>query len=253
MAAVLAPWYPRMFEIQPEIEWSSQHSNGAACGHKNRAKSLNANFFQASAAAAVFDYAAEIDLRLAESTYRNFGYDSLTISGRYLLADDVSGASPFSAIATLSVSSAARTAVRDLTSFHHGKLEGILHLSVGKESACGQFWTSRYWGTVGLGMADVGSPWLHARLCAEINHMDRHSGLIFVDGLVGFGQKDLSLHHFKGYGPIAHRSLDVGLNYKYAFEMGLNVDIGYSYRLVARNFPKHTNNFYLALGYPFGL
>lgn len=252
-AVDLAPWYPRMFEIQPALEWTNQHSSCVASSRGNFKNGIHANFTSVSAAAAAFSWAGELDLVMADTSSRNFGFDSVYISGRYKIADDVSAVDPVSAVATLSVCSASKQALRDLTSFHHGKLEFIGHISVGKEFSSREFWISRFWGALGVGCADVGSPWLHARLCTEKNVQDQHGLMAFLDFLLGFGGKGISHHHFHGYGPIAHRSIDLGVAYRYAFEWGLESSLCYSYRVWAENFPKNTNTFCLVLGYPFGL
>lgn len=253
-AADLSPWYTKAFEIHPEVTATMDHSGGISGCKSSRHKNVHAGFLLASAKASAFDWSGEMEVLLAGGSFRSFGLDSAALTARYQLTDDVSGQSPFSSVASLSVCSATRNAVNDLCSFHHGKLEAAFHLSIGKEFSCGQFWLLRSWGALGLGVADVGSPWAHLRLCTETNNPDQSRWNLFLDGLYGFGTKDLaSRHSFHGYGPIAHRSLDLGASYSYTFENNLETTISYSYRLYARNFPKNTNRLSLTLSYPFGL
>lgn len=250
----LAPWYSRMFEIHPFITGLTQYSSSVQSSHGDFDRNLHANFLNGGVHVAAYNWAGEIDLSLAESSKRNFGFDSITFTGRYQIWDDVALIDPVSVVATLSFSSASRTAVNDIASFHHGKFKTIAHISVGKEFPCQQFWLSRFWSAVGAGFADVGSPWWHFYLCAEKNIFDRHRWMIFMESLVGCGSKSLSRKKsFHGYGPIAHRSVDFGINYRFSLECGLKVSLEYSYRVYAQNFPKNTNSAALSLLYPFGL
>lgn len=248
----LAPWYPNVFEVQPKVSYLWQHSSRLDSSRGDFGPSLHANFLHSSVSMAYYDWYGELETLLAESSYRYFNFDSAALSVRYHLANDISLADPVSMVATFSVMQAIRKAVNDPTSFHHGKLEGIAHISLGKEYSCHEFWTDRLWGAVGLGLADVGSPWWHVQLNLERNWLDQQFLALFCDILVGWGGKGLP-HRFYGYGPIAHRSLDLGVNYQYSFNNGLKASCSYAYRIFARNFPKDTNSLMVSLVYPFGL
>jgi len=68
-------------------------------------------------------------------------------------------------------------------------------------------------------------------------------------------QNPKSLHpgHFRGYGNIHHQSIDLGLSYRYLFDIGLNVELSYSYRCFAKNCPQNVNAIMCMFEYPFGL
>lgn len=250
----LEPWYPRMFEIHPFLTGITQHSSSVQSPHGNFDHDLRANFLNCGAYVAYYDWSGELDLSLSESSLRSFGFDCFTCTGRYQIWDDVALVDPVSVVASVSLTAASRNALYDPSTFHHGKFESIVHVSVGKEIPYEQFWLSHFWGAIGLGTADVGSPWWHFYLCAEKNALDKHRWLVFIDSLIGCGGESLARNKpFHGYGPIAHRSVDLGIDYRYSFECGLKASLGYSYRLYARNFPKNTNSFSFTLLYPFGL
>lgn len=255
LAAVnLEPWYPPLFEIQPFVSGLSQHSSSVESPHGNFEHGLHANFLNCGASISYFEWAGELDLSLAETSKRTFSFDHLSFTARYQIADDVALVDPLSVVASLTVNTASRTALTDIATFHHGRCEAIAHLSLGKEIPSGQFWFSRLWGALGMGMADKGSPWWHFHLCAEKNVFDRQRWMIFMDSLIGCGVNSLARHKsFHGYGSIAHRSVDLGVNYRYSFECGLQAFFGYSYRIYAQNFPQHTNSFLISILYPLGV
>jgi len=252
-AVELAPWYPRVFEVQPELGVRSQFSRKIASDHRNCHHSLHATFVNGSIAIPYYQWYGQVELEFADSSHRTFGVDHATMALCYQVLDDVSGVFPVSLVLSGSLSTATRAALNDLSSFHHGKFEGIVHIAVGKEFSSDQFWCSRFWGAVGLGVADVGSPWFHTKLCAEKNFCNQQRWSVFADGLFGIGDRTLSYQHFHGYGPIAHRSVDLWMTYRREFDCGLRATIGGSYRVYAHNFPKQAISGLISFLYPFGL
>lgn len=250
----LAPWYPEMFEIHPFVRGLTQHSSCVDSPKGDFDRHLHANYLEGGVYAAAFDWAGELNVLFGESSYRSFGFDRCMVTGRYQIWDDVALVDPVSIIASFSLSSASRIAVDDIASFHHGKCEAMAHISIGKEFPCAQFWLSRFWSAVGIGIADVGSPWWHLHFCAEKNVLDTQRWRIFMDSLVGCGGQSLfCTESFHGYGPIAHRSIDLGIDYRYSFECGVDASLIYSYRIYSQNFPKDTSSLSVFFVYPFGL
>lgn len=253
-ATELSPWYPPIFQVQPSITFLTQHSTSIASSHGDFHRCLDANFLHGSLSGAYYDWYGELEVLLAQDTHRNFGFDSATGTIRYLLSDDVPGESFFSSVVGISIRSATRPALEDLSSFHHGKFEGMLHLSLGKEFSSDQNWNTRFSGILGLGVSDVGSPWIYGRLGAEKYYCLNQQMGIFLDGLYGFGGNALSRkENFHGYGPIKHRSIDLCAEYSYLFEYGAKATLGASYRLYAYNFPKQAYSISVSFLYPFGL
>ena len=128
------------------------------------------------------------------------------------------------------------------------------HVAVGKEFECRQFWTSRIWGMGAVGIGDVGSVWVKGDLVWEHNWWDRQQCSLFTHTLWGLGEKRLNLAiPFKGYGSIAHQSVDLGGRYAYFFECGITLHVEYAYRVYARNCPERTSIASIGLKYDFGL
>lgn len=250
----LEPWYPRIFEINPYATLLTQLSSAVQSPHGDFDRGLHANFFNSGAYAAYYDWGGELDVSFAESSERCFGFDSCGCTVRYLIWDDVALVDPLSVVASLSLRAVGKTALNDLSTFHHGRNEAVAHISAGKEVPFKQFWFSRFWGTVGFGIADAGSPWWHFHLSGERNACDKQRWRLFVDSLIGCGGRSLRCGKpFHGYGSISHRSVDVGADYRYTFESDLQATLSYCYRVYSRNFPKNTNSISLSFLYPFGL
>lgn len=253
-ATELAPWYPPIYQVQPCITLLTQHSRSVASSHGDFEQPLHANFLHGSLSGAYYDWYGELEVLLAQEPQRHCGFDSAAGTIRYLLSDDVPGDSFFSSVVALSIKSASRRALYDLSSFHHGLLEGVLHLALGKEFSTGQYWSSRFSAVIGLGTADVGSPWIYSRLGAEMQQSVNQQLGLFLEGLFGLGGEALSRRRdFHGYGPIAHRSIDLCAGYSYLFAYGSKATLGASYRLYARNFPQQAYSFSISFLYPFGL
>jgi len=198
-------------------------------------------------------YSLEVEVNTAGTTANNFGWNDAIVTCRYQLMDDISGEDFVSAVAGVSISRARPKFVRDISTFHHGTWEYLFHGSIGKEEPCGPTWASRAWGLVGLGVANEGSVWVVSRLEYERNACDRYWYGVFLDGLFGMGCQDLVIDSFTGYGPIKHRSVNLGGEFTYSFWENGTLTLKYSFRVWAENFPAYTNLATIEFHYPFGL
>ena len=91
------------------------------------------------------------------------GIDHLRATGRYIVLDDVAG-DPISLTAGLSYIESFIPGLHDVSSFHHGRAEGELFLSVGKERRAWASWIRRWWAAGAIGIGDRGSPWLRGNV-----------------------------------------------------------------------------------------
>jgi len=253
-ATETAPWYPRAFEIRPCAEYQYQYFRKVNSGHHDFSYLSHDSFLNLNIGVPYYNWYGECELLFAGTRHRSFGYDSFRLTARYQILDDVSGDDNFSVIPGLTLITAPKIAVHDIGSFHHGKLEGEAFISAGKEFSCKEYWTSRFWGILGVGTADVGSPWIRFNINWERNYWDVYSWGVFVNTLWGLGGDRLSSpHHFRGYGPIQHQTIDLGAIFHYAFEFGGEATIKYAYRVYAKNFPENANLITIRFCYPFGL
>lgn len=247
------PWYPRYLELQPRATWRYQQYEKVDTGRETRRHASHDNFLTLSLSGAYDKWCLEIEATGAATRHQHFNLDDLSLTGRYLwLNEDVGD--PVSLTTGLTATQVITLARHDISCFYHGGIEAEAHLALGSEIICEQFWRSRWWGVFGVGIADIGSPWLRGELAWEYNGWDCQRLRLFANSLWGLGHNHLTLkHHFHGYGPIRHQSVDIGLLYSYHFEAGAIVDLSYAYRAFARNCPAYANQVLVSLLYPFGL
>ncbi len=257
-----APWFPKEFELQAKAAYLFENFQNVASSSGTFHRSQSNQFIDLSLGGAYYDWNserqwewyAEVEAVFNYNNRQHFGLDCLNIAGRYMLMDDVDLSDPISLIAGAFLTKATKPAVHNLGSFHHAQFEFGAFLSAGKELSCHEFWVWRGWGSLGLGIGDVGSPWLEASLQLEKNYRNMHSIKLSLEGLYGFGGNSLkACRHFKGYGPINHRSLDLCASYSYTFSWEGVISLAMAHRVFARNFPSNANMLMLSLNYPFSL
>lgn len=266
-ATEYSPWFGPVLEIEgratayvvtyPSIEASerSPYQNFPVDRHDIREVSSSTNgFLDLSASIApTEDISAELELVLADTQHRNFGVDSILLTGRYRLWNDIVG-DPLSLSIGIQAIDVFKPAWHDLSVFHHGGIACEAHVAAGKEFECMQFWTTRIWGVGAIGIGDVGSPWVKGDLVWDHNWWDLHEVRLFAHTLWGLGGDRLNLTQpFKGYGSIRHQSVDIGARYSYFMECGLWVKFEYAYRVFARNCPEKASIVTLGIQYNFGL
>lgn len=256
--AHLKPWFDH--ELVPLLEGSytlQKYDKVKVKNHSTPYQSLD-HFLNLGVFGAFAPYSVELETAFAGTTCHNFNWEDVRLTGRYQLSNDISGESPVSAVLGATISRTDRKFVEDISTFHHGRWEYLFHGSVGKEFACGPTWNSRFWGLAGFGVADEGSIWFFSHLEAEGNACGKYWYGIFLNGLMGLGDKPLSpcdflACDFLGYGPIQHRSLDLGAHLNISLWEYGTLEAKYSYRVFAYNFPGNAHLLTLRYEYPFGL
>lgn len=249
-----SPWFGKVYEVETQIQATVEtyRSINTKNGTWHR-PSCDAFFDLSASTVRPEGIALEFEAITAVTRHRNYGFDSLLLTGRYPFMNDVVG-DPLSITAGITLSKVFKPARHDLGIFHHGGIELEAHVAAGKEFSCMQFWTSRVWGVYGVGIADLGSPWMRGDLVWEHNWWDTARAGVFVHTLWGLGHRALKKKcHFHGYGPIHHQSIDLGVYYRHDFYCGIALTAEYAFRAFARNCPQHASFFILRLLYPFGL
>lgn len=209
-------------------------------------------FLNVSLSNAYQDLGLELEMTAANTFYQRGKLDQLKMTGRYVILDDL--LQDFvSLTAGLSLTQAFHHSLYDKSSFHHGYHEGEIFLASGKEWSFSQNWHSRLWGVVGLATAINRSfPWLHVESTYERRWKDKHEGRIGIKTLYGFGHQKLK-DPFKGYGFIAHRSVDLFLRYTYLIDFFGQTSVELSQRLYSKNFASSAFSLTFQLLYTFGL
>lgn len=247
----LKPWYPRTCEIQAGISEQLQYFRAIKRPHHSLPYNSFDSFTTLSTELTAFQYSVELETTLAATRRQSFCFDNIRLTGRYQLFDDLNG-DWLSVVAGTTLTQSFLNSLRDPSSFHHGILEAEVHLSFGREFSCRNVWLSRWWGLLGFGCGDHGSPWLRGHLEWEHNWLDQQHLALFAETLWGLGGNNFHFP-FRGYGSIRHQSVDIGARYTYIFENYARLSVEYSYRPYARNFPENTNRLELKFIYPFWL
>ncbi len=144
--------------------------------------------------------------------------------------------------------------LRDVSSPYHAQGNFELGLAAGKEIDRTYDWIWRFWGFLGTGIANRGSPWLRPLLAVETKVAQRHKFKLFSEGYFGFGEQSrVNINNFKGYARIEHRSVDLGLNYTYLFKIWGALGVQYAYRVYAFAFPRHASTVRVEYRLPFSL
>lgn len=247
----LKPWYARSLQLYGSLDYRFQSYASVDAPSSQKKYSSDDHFLDANLSIVFDPYSIQVESVWADTRKRNFDWDHLAISGRYLWLDDDIG-DPFSFNTGITLSRAWKEAVNDISSFHHGQNEAFFHASLGKQEIVGSSWLTRWWTVLGIGIADRWTPWIVANASYEWNQYDPHRLRLYINSLWGCGTKKLDVCDFGGYGPIDHRSIDVGFRYSYEFDYWGFVFIDYARRMYAHNYPDNTNLLTISYIYPFG-
>lgn len=253
LATELKPWFENEYEVELRSSVLYQNYSSIAVSHHRFRRHANDAFITLSATYPYRRYCGEFEATVANTRKQNSRWDNFRVTGRCQLMSELSGS--FITLTTgITLSQAFSLALHDISSFHHGHLEGEFHLSFGKMygQRCCQDYMFRWWSIFGIGTSDIGSPWIREEIACEYNDRDVQQWRFFANTLWGVGQKNLHDRSFKGYGSINHQSVDVGIRYSYAINCWGTFIIQYARRLYASNFPQNVNLALIELYVPFG-
>lgn len=253
-AADLKPWFGNDYDAEIHFSTLYQNYKGVEAPHHRYSKrNENDVFFNFSLEYPYQRYCGEFEAILAHTRHQNCRWDNFQFTGRYKWLDDNEG-DPVSLVIGLTFIEPFSRALHDISSFHHGHIEGEINLSFGKQygSCLNEDWVYRWWNVVSFGVADVGSPWMWEDVAFEHNLYSVHRIRYFLHSLWGFGKNNLSEKHFKGYGSIQHRSVDLGIRYSYNLGCRGSLSIQYARRVYAHNFPDNANLVLFEYNLPFG-
>lgn len=250
----LQPWLGNFYEFEVRSSFLYQGYSRLSVGNHTKKHSSNDLFLNLSICNSKPDPEVGLELELTQAlTRRQKGeIDQIKLTGRYMWMDDIAGDS-ISVTPGFSYVQAFTNSLNDVSSFHHGLYNTELFVSIGKEKADETVWGSHWWAVFALGVAEKGSAWLLCNLDYEMRFLKRHAFGAFLHTLIGFGGQGLHPHHFRGYGPVAHRSIELGLRYIYFIEYYGEASLEYSYRAYSRNFPLAAHRVMAQILFTFGL
>lgn len=252
-ATDLKPWLDPDFQIIGRATALFQFYPYIKTPHRHIRRNEGDGFYTLSGSVAACNYSGEVELTVADTHQQHLDVDNIRLTGRYLAMDDILG-DPVSLTVGASVIQAFRHSLFDISSFHHAQIAVEGHIAFGQECSCYELWTSRWWSVFRCGGGDTGALWMSGFCAWEKNWDNEHELRLFAESLYGFGGRNIrSYEHFRGYGGIKHRSLDVGVRYTRLFAYGEALSIQYSFRPYAYNFPACASLLEIKLFYPFGI
>lgn len=250
----LKPWFRNDCEFEARSDLLYQNYNSVSIPHhRNFKRNENDEFITLSVIYPFKRYCGEFEVTAAHTRHQKYGWDNFRITGRYQWLDDTDG-DPFSLVTGITLGEPYSRALHDISSFHHGHVEGELHVSFGKEYGypCNKNYLFRWWNVTGVGVAEEGSPWVREDFAIEYNHDNRQQIRAFMNTLWGKGKKNLRIHHFKGYGSINHKSVDLGIRYGLSLGCLGTLGLQYARRVYAYNFPQNVNLVLFQYDFTFG-
>lgn len=232
------PWFEKDLVFYGRVQDLYQHYSRIQSTKKSFSHHADDQFVSLGLSASYSPWSGDIELVFADTNHQHGRWDHCQFTGSYQWMDDIVGDFA-SVVFGVRYVSASKSALHDVSSFHHGQNEVELSLSVGKEQTVYDSWGSRYWGIAVFGLADHGSPWWRMEAAFEKNWQQVWALRFYANALYGMGGKSIHPHHFKGYGPIKHRSLDMGLRLTRQTEWCGTWSLECAQRVYSRNFPKN--------------
>ena len=196
---------------------------------------------------------AQLEVDFLSTCRLAWGTQRLGAQVRYLMLDDVAG-DPVSITLGGQIFYVPTRTMRDVSSPYHAQGNVELGVAIGKEIDNVYQWLYRFYGFFGIGTGNRGYPWLRPLLSAEMKYEGHHKFQLFSEGYIGLGGRSrVNINRFAGYGKMQHRSIDLGLNYTYLFDIWGALGFQYAYRVYAHAFPQHASTFRVEYRLPFSL
>lgn len=199
------------------------------------------------------NWEVQLETDFLHSHKLNWGAEAVGMQIRHLLLDDVAG-DPVSLSVGLQGYFVPTRSLRDVSVPYHAQGNLELGVAIGKEVDKIYHWLFRFWGFLGVGQANRGAPWIRPLLMAEMKFQQKHVFKAFTESSIGFGcRHHLKIDDFNGYAKIAHRSIDLGLNYTYLFRIWGSLSFEGAYRVYAHSFPRRAVTACVQYRLPFSL
>lgn len=247
----LQPWYPTVGEFNLRSAYSYRYYPSVS-----QARPYHSHDYRIDLNLGVQfwpNWEVQIETDFLHSRMLNWGTEAAGLQIRHLFLDDVAG-DPMSLSVGLQSYYVPTRSLRDVSVPYHAQANFELGVAIGKEIDRTYNWLFRFWGYLGLGQANRGAPWVRPFLMAEMKFQQSHVLKAFTESYIGFGHRHcVRIDDFNGYAKIAHRSIDLGLNYTYLFRIWGSLSFEGAYRVYAHSFPKHAVTARIEYRLPFSL
>ena len=251
-ATVETPWIDDVLTPIASFENGYQHFNHISsgshyCRYPGRDYLGNLGLLFATSA----DFCMQLEGRFTRTHQHGLALDQVKQSVRYAYLDDARG-DLFALSFGLKIVEPISFGLKDPSFIHHSPFDLELHVAAGKEWIIEDEYIARIYGLIAAGMGIEGSPWMRGAFAAEYRYCLAHvlKGKLISEG--GFGNRNLRLHHFHGYGTIGYQLVDAELEYTYRFQ-DFDLSLKYLKSLYRHNCPANIQQISLSLSYPFNL
>ena len=248
------PWFGKLLEFQWRSSYLWSHYHDVDQGFNPTTYSSTDQWLTTGFGISPLPtWDIQIESNFADTKRHSWAYLSTGAYVRSLLLDDVAG-DPISWTIGVLLRSVNGHFLNDVSIPYHAHLNLELNTAIGRELDSLYDWAFRFWGLFGAGIGNRGAPWLSAMLNLETNIVDTHRFKLFADGYFGLGsQQGINIDQFNSYANISHQSVDLGLMYRYHFELWGALSASYAYRVFARNYPEHAHTISIEYRLPFSL
>lgn len=196
------------------------------------------------------DFCLESEIRFTKTHKHNLALDQLKQTGRYVILDDARGDPLAFSIGLELTEAISPFGLKDPSFIHHALFEAEAHAAVGKEWISEEHYQARIYSLFSFGIGIQGSPWTRGRIAASHRIFPDHLIHAYIEGQMGFGNENLHLYHFKGYGSIDYRLIDAVFEYIYFNEYS-TISFKVLKSLYRRNCPVNVMQYILEFNYPF--
>lgn len=243
-ATDLKPWFGNEyeFEVRALLLYQNYHSIATPVRHVRQHKA-NDGFATLGVLYPFKRFCGEFEATVAYTRHQKGGrWDSFRLTGRYLWLDETRG-DVINLTTGLLYTQVYSRALHDISAYHHGHIEGEANFAFGKKygDLSSKDYAFRWWGVAGVGVADVSKIWFRGDAACEYKYKNKHLLRLLANTWWGMGHHNLHPNHFKGYGFIRHRSVDLGVRYGWIMERYGTLSIEYARRVFAHNYPEDTN------------
>jgi len=213
-----APWLKNFLEFEGALSQEHRASRKIDTTHGTVHKRLRANGTRAAllfTPTPSWEAFSEVSALGTQSHHWNF--EAVTLAARHQWYNDLVE-DPVSVTTGLSFGVVRDAFVRDLSSLHHGTVEAISHVAVGKELGITRHGFFRVWGLGYGGVATRSAPWAGAEVHIDYSCKDTHLFSVLFQAEQGFSQRKLHRDlHFRGWGRIGYSYESLGLSYTYRY------------------------------------
>ena len=249
-----SPWLGDVYEFNTKTDVSYSHYR-----YIDQAKEQPAYAYRSYLTKETLSFTAsdvlelEWEMELARTPFQLYGFRSSALGARYCLLNDIAG-DLFSITLGANMRGVGGRSVKDVNSPYSSYLNTEIMASIGKEFTKQKDWATRGYAAGFVGLANHGSAWNRFELAFEGKFLSSQVLKTIMTGYFGYGPKKMvDINHFHGWGEVAHRSLDLGMQYRYCFTFFGELALSYAYRVFAKSYPQNQQTIEVSYSLPFSL